>query len=72
MNEKLEDLVLREPTPSNGFRLDEFRLIKDVGKNWFTSRVADEWKSLGNHELSGNTIVIFNSKPFSKPLAPIL
>lgn len=28
-------------TRSNGFKLNKFRVIKDIGKNWFTDRMVD-------------------------------
>ncbi len=37
-------LHMSEPgrTHSNGFKLDKFRFIKDIGKNWFANRMVDE------------------------------
>ncbi len=46
-------------TRSNGFKLDKFRFIKDMGKNWFTNWVVDEWNRLSNHVASANTINTF-------------
>ncbi len=44
-------LVVKEPgrTRSNGFKLDKFRLNNDLGRNWFTNRMVDEWNKLGSH-----------------------
>ncbi len=38
-------MIISEPgrTHSNGFKLDKFRLNKDVGKNWLANRVVDAW-----------------------------
>lgn len=54
-------LVVKEPgrTCSNGLKLDKFRLNKDIGKNWFTNRVVDEWNRLGSHVVGVNTIDTF-------------
>lgn len=32
-------------TRSNGYKLDTFRFSTDIGKNWFTKRVVDEWNN---------------------------
>ncbi len=44
-------LIVREQgrTRSNEFKLDKFRFSKDIGKNWFTNRVVDEWNRLSSH-----------------------
>ncbi|MDJ0596593.1 MAG: reverse transcriptase family protein [Pleurocapsa sp. MO_226.B13] len=33
-------------TRNNGFKLDKFRFRKDLGRNWFSNRVVNEWNSL--------------------------
>ncbi len=57
-------LVVREQgrTRSNGFKLDKFRITKDIGKNWFTNRVVDEWNRLSSHVVSGNTVDSFKRR----------
>ncbi len=49
-------------TRSNGLNLDKFRFNKDIGKNWFTNRVVDEWNRLSSHVVSGNTIDTFKKR----------
>ncbi len=57
-------LIVREQgwTRSNGFKLYKFRFNKDIGKNWFTNRVVDEWNRLSSHVVSGNTIDSFRKR----------
>ncbi len=57
-------LIVREQgrTRSNGFKLDKFRFNKDIGKNWLTNRIVDEWSRLGSHVVSGNTINTFKKR----------
>ncbi len=57
-------LVLREQggTRSNGFKQDKFSFSKDVGKNCFTNRVANEWNKLSSHVVSANTIDSFKRR----------
>ncbi len=35
---------------------------KDIGKNWFTNRVVDEWNRLGSHVVGANTIDTFKKR----------
>ncbi len=57
-------LIVKEQgrTRSNGFKLDKFRFNKDIGKNWFTNRVVDEWNRLSGHVVSANTIDSFKKR----------
>ncbi len=57
-------LVVREQgrTRSNGFKPDKFRFSKDIGKNWFTNRVVDEWNRLSSHVVSANTMDCFKRR----------
>ncbi len=57
-------LIVREQgrTRSNGCKLDKLRLNKDIGKNWFTNRIMDEWNKLSSHVVSGNTIDTFKKR----------
>lgn len=50
-------LVVKEPsrTRSNDFKVDKFRFKKDISKNWFTSKIVDEWNKLGSHVLGAYT-----------------
>ena len=49
-------------TRSNGYKLDKFRFKKEIGKNWFTNRVVDEWNKLSNHVVSAETISCFKKR----------
>ncbi len=57
-------LIVKEQgrTRSNGFKLDKFRFSKDIGKNWFTNRVVDEWNRLSSLVERGNTIDTFKKR----------
>ena len=57
-------LIVREQnrTRSNGFKLDKFRFNREIGKNWFTNRVVDEWNRLSSHVVSANTIDTFKKR----------
>ncbi len=57
-------LIVREQgrTRSNGFKLDKFRFNKDIGKNWFTNKVVNEWNRLSSHVVSGNTMDSFKRR----------
>ncbi len=41
-------------------KIGKFRLNKDIGKNWFTNRVVDEWNRLSSTVVSANTTDTFN------------
>ena len=43
-------------TRTNGFKLDKLRCRKDIGKNWLTKRVLEEWNKLSNHVVSAGTV----------------
>ena len=49
-------------TRNNGFKLDKFRFNRDIGKNWFTNRVVDEWNRLSSHVVSAKTIVTLKNR----------
>ncbi len=57
-------LIVKEQSRmrSNGFKLDKFGFNRDIGKNWFTNRVVDEWNRLSSHVVSGNTIDTFKKR----------
>ena len=43
-------------------RTDRFRYRKDIGKKWFTNRVADEWNKPSKHVVSAGTVYIFKTR----------
>ena len=46
-------------TRGNGYKLDKFRFRKDIGKNWFTNRVVDQWNKLSKYVVDANSIESF-------------
>ena len=48
-------------TRSNGFKLDNFRFKKDIGKYWFGNRV-DLWNNLPPAVISSNSIDSFKTR----------
>ena len=57
-------LIVKEKvrTRTNGFKLDKFRYRKNIGKNWCTNRVVEEWNKLSKHVVSGGTVDIFKKR----------
>ena len=49
-------------TRSNGFKLDEFRFKKDIGKYWFGNRVVDLWNTLPPAVINSNTVGSFKTR----------
>ncbi len=49
-------------TYSDGSKQNKSRFSKDIRKNWFTSRVVDEWNRLSSHVVSTNTIDTFKRR----------
>ena len=47
---------------NNGFKLEKFRFRREIGKNWFSNRVVDEWDRLGNHIVSAQTLGSFKRR----------
>lgn len=42
-------------TRSNGFKLDQFRVNKEIGRNLFINRIMGYWKIHKSHVVSANT-----------------
>ena len=40
----------------NRFNLEKFRFRREIGRNWFTDRVVDEWNRFSNHIVSAETM----------------
>ena len=47
---------------SYGFNLVKFRYRKDIGKNWFTNRVVEEWNKLSKHVVSAGIVNTFKKR----------
>ncbi len=43
-------------------KLNKLRFNKDISKNWFISRIVDEWNGLGSHEVNANTMDTFKRR----------
>ena len=52
----------QDRTRSNGFKLDKFRFRREIGRNWFTNRVVDEWNKLSNFVVSAGTLESFKRR----------
>ncbi|KAG7166732.1 RNA-directed DNA polymerase from mobile element jockey-like 30 [Homarus americanus] len=59
-----KDFIISEQdkTRSNGFKLDKFRFRREIGRNWFTNRVVDEWNKLSNFVVSAGTLKSFKRR----------
>ena len=49
-------------TRSNGYKLDKFRFNREIGRNWFTNRVVDEWNGLSGHVVGAESISSFKRR----------
>ena len=49
-------------TRTNGYKLEKFRFKTEIGKNWFTNRVVDEWNRLISHVVSAKSIDCFKNR----------
>ena len=57
-------LIVKEKvrTRTNGFKLNKFRYRKNIGTNWFTNRVVEEWNKFSKHILSVGTVNTFKKR----------
>ena len=46
----------------NGFKLEKFGFRREIGCNWFSNRVVDEWNGLSNHIVSVETMGRFERR----------
>ena len=53
--------VSTKGTRTNGFKLDNFRYRKDIGKIWFTNKVVEEWNTFNKHVVSSGAVYIFKN-----------
>lgn len=56
---KVLNINNQDRTRSNGFKLDKFRLKKEIGRHWFGNRVVDEWNKLPSNIVSVNPLNSF-------------
>ena len=43
---KILTISSQDRTRNNGFKLEKYRFNKEIGRNWFTNRVVDDWSLL--------------------------
>ena len=57
-------LIVKEKvrTRTNDFKLDKFRYKKNIGKNWFTNKVVEEWNKLSKHAVSARIVDTFKKR----------
>ena len=46
-------------TRNNGFKLVKSRFRGEIGRNWFSNRIVDEWSRLSTHIVSAQTMGSF-------------
>lgn len=44
---------------SNGYRLEKYRLRREIDKHWVINKVVGEWNKLSNHKVSAGTVNCF-------------
>lgn len=47
----------------NGFEQEKCRFKAEIGRNWFTNRVVDEWNRLNSQVVSANSIDSSKRRP---------
>ena len=52
----------QDRTRNNGFKIDKNRYKREIGKNWFSNRVVDEWNGLSSQIVSARTIESFKRR----------
>ena len=46
----------QDRTRNKGFKLEKFRFRREIGRNWFSNRIVDEWNGLSNNIVSAQTM----------------
>ena len=59
---KVLTISSQDKTRNNGFKLEKCRFIKEIGRNWFTNRVVDDWNRLSQQVVSAQTIGNFKRR----------
>ena len=60
--EKVLTIISQDRTRNNGFKLEKCRFNKEIGKNWFTNRVVDDWNRLNQQVVNAKTIGSFKRR----------
>ena len=53
----------QDRTRNNGFKIEKSRYKKELGRNWFSNRVVDEWNRLSSQVVGAKTIESFKRRP---------
>ena len=59
---KILRISSQDRTRSNGFKLEKFIFREEIGRNWFTKRVGDDWNRVRHQVVSAQTIGSFKRK----------
>ena len=59
---KVLTISSQDRTRSNRFKLEKCRFSKEIGRNWFTNRVVNDWKRLSQQVVSAQTIGSFKRR----------
>ena len=51
---KIPSVNNQDITRNNGFKLKKFRFRREIGRNWFSNRVVDEWNRPIRAQTSGS------------------
>ena len=52
----------QDRTRNNGFKLEKCRFNKEIGRNWFTNRMVDDWNRFSQQVVSAKTIGSFKRR----------
>ena len=52
----------QDRTRNNGFKLEICKFNKEIGRNWFTNRVVDDWNRLSQWVVNAQTIGSFKRR----------
>ena len=52
----------QDRTKNNGFKLEKCRYSKEIGRNWLTNRMVDDWNILSHQVVSAQTIGSFKRR----------
>ena len=55
-------IIRIKPQIGNRFKLEKFRFRIEIGRNWITNRVVDEWNRLSNHIVSAEKMKSFKRR----------
>ena len=59
---KILTISRQDRTRNNRFKLEKCRFNKEIGRNWSTNRVVDDWKRFSQQVVSAQTIGSFKRR----------